>query len=398
MKKVINMLLLSVLSLPLFTACETDTESNPTLNEPTSFVLNVPSYATNNVYDLKNSKTLEITCSQPDYGVPMATTYSVQVSLDAEFAEKTDESAANYVELGTTYTTAKMAVDASEVNSAILQLWDAKHEGVDFPAEPMKVYIRLRALITDSNRGAAMSNIIELPKVLGAPIDILPIPKSIFLNGSMLESGVWKPMVAISGRPGEFWLMQYFDKDAAFKFGTKEKEYIGYNYANLTIKDEAEAGIEGIDGANGGKDIKVANAGWYILYIKATVDKKENQYVFSMKFFPAALYLCGETTGGEWGYPEAWKFTTPEGKDGDFVSPAMKTSGEARITARFAEVPDGDWWKAELTLLKGTTIFYRENNNIPDNWKKNMGDDYSITGASGKTIHLNFTKGTGSLK
>lgn len=398
MKKVINMLLLAVLSLPLFTACETDIESNPTLNEPTSFVLNVPAYAINNVYDLKNSKTVEITCTQPGYGIPLATTYYVQVSLDAEFIEKTDENSANYVELGTTYTTAKMGVDASEVNSALIQLWDAKHEGVDFPAEPMKVYVRLRTLITGSDRGAAMSNIIELPKVLGAPIDVLPIPKGIFLNGSMLESGVWKPMVSISGRAGEFWLIQYFDKDATFKFGTKEKEYIGFDYANLTIKDEAEAGIEGIDGANGAKDIKVANAGWYILYIKATVDKQKNKYVFSMKFFPAVLYLFGETTGGSWAYSDDWKFTAPEGKDGDFVSPAMKASGEARITARFAEVIEGEWWRAELTLLKGTDIFYRENYNIPDNWKANMGADYSITGASGKTVHLNFTKGTGSLK
>ena len=50
-------------------------ESNPVLNEPDTFVLNVPAFASNNVYDLKNSESLELTCTQPDYGIPMATTY-----------------------------------------------------------------------------------------------------------------------------------------------------------------------------------------------------------------------------------------------------------------------------------------------------------------------------------
>ncbi len=74
-KKISNILLAATFTLPLFTACETDNDSNPILNEPDTFTLNTPAYAANNVYDLKNAQTVELTCSQPDYGFPAATTY-----------------------------------------------------------------------------------------------------------------------------------------------------------------------------------------------------------------------------------------------------------------------------------------------------------------------------------
>ena len=64
------------MGLLALSACEADRDSNPVLNEPDTFVLNVPAFASNNVYDLKNSESLELTCTQPDYGIPMATTYS----------------------------------------------------------------------------------------------------------------------------------------------------------------------------------------------------------------------------------------------------------------------------------------------------------------------------------
>ena len=73
------------MGLLALSACEADRDSNPVLNEPDTFVLNVPAFASNNVYDLKNSESLELTCTQPDYGIPMATTYSVQISLEENF-------------------------------------------------------------------------------------------------------------------------------------------------------------------------------------------------------------------------------------------------------------------------------------------------------------------------
>ena len=59
MKKISNILLAVTFALPLFTACETDNDSNPILNEPDTFTLNTPAYAANNVYDLKNAQTVQ---------------------------------------------------------------------------------------------------------------------------------------------------------------------------------------------------------------------------------------------------------------------------------------------------------------------------------------------------
>ena len=48
------------MGLLALSACEADRDSNPVLNEPDTFVLNVPAFASNNVYDLKNSESLEL--------------------------------------------------------------------------------------------------------------------------------------------------------------------------------------------------------------------------------------------------------------------------------------------------------------------------------------------------
>lgn len=394
MKKIFNILLLAVFALPMFTACDTDNESNPNLQEPTSFVLNVPPYAPNNVYDMKTTQTIELSCSQPDYGFPAATTYSVQVSLDSQFTETTEESTANYIELGTTYTTAKMDVIGSEINTALIDLWGAKHEGVDFPTDPMSVFIRLRAVITGSTKGKCLSNTIELTKVLGnVSVDKLEAPKTMFLVGSMIDSDwkIWKPMVMVSGLDGQFWSLVHFDANSEFKFGTKENEYIGGDDSRLTLTDKASSGIASASNGN----LAVTAAGWYVVYIKAAV--KGNDYTFTMTFYPGDVYLFGATTadadGAVWDYSEKWKFTAPDSKDGSFVSPAMAAGGEARICVK----TDVDWWRTEFTLHKGE-IFYRANNDVPDNWEKNMGADYSIQGGAGKIIQLNFTAGTGELK
>ncbi len=388
MKKIFKILLVAIFALPLFTACETDDNSNPVLKEPDTFLLNTPAYAANNVYDLKNAKTVELSCSQPDYGFPASTTYTVQVSLASDFKDATGDSKADYAELESTFTTAKMNMDASELNSALLDLWTAANgETAAVPTEPINVYIRLKAVITDSGKGTCVSNSIELPKVLmSKEASSLALPATMYVIGSMLDSwSVWKPMVMVSGLEGQFWALIYFDANSEFKFGTKENEYIGVTDNRLSITDKADAGIEGDD------NIKVKNAGWYVVYIKTTV--KNNAYVFAMTFYPGDVYLFGATTGDSWAYVDEWKFTAPDTKDGNFVSPAMTASGEARICVK----TDVDWWRTEFTLYKGA-IFYRENEPINNNWNADKGSDYSIQGAAGNVIQLNFTAGTGELK
>ena len=239
MKKISNILLAVTFALPLFTACETDNDSNPILNEPDTFTLNTPAYTANNVYDLKNAQTVELTCSQPDYGFPAATTYTVQASFEQDFLEATDESKANYTVLESTSPTAKINVDASELNNALLDLWTAVNgEQAELPTEPVAVYVRLKANITSSGKGVCFSNVIELPNVLiSKSTSSLTPPKTMFIVGSMLDADwkVWKPMAGVYGMDGQFYSMIYFDANSEFKFGTKENEYIGINDNRVTV-------------------------------------------------------------------------------------------------------------------------------------------------------------------
>src|SRR5574344_409577 len=110
MKK-INILLFCLLGL-LFaaTSCDGSHDDNPVYQSPTNFVLNTPPYSTA-LYDLVNTKSIALTCSQPDYGYAAPTTYSVQISLNNKWtaAEGFDEKKQT---LDTSYPLCDMAVDA----------------------------------------------------------------------------------------------------------------------------------------------------------------------------------------------------------------------------------------------------------------------------------------------
>lgn len=155
MKKTYN-LFVALACILLFVACESDRESNPVLQIPESFVLNTPAYVSG-IYDLKNTESIEFTCTQPDYGFTAATIYSVLVSVQEDFSEVDT--------LSTTYTGAKMDVDASEVAVALTSLLGVEEESA-YPTEPHPVYIRLMATLTNG-QGNVLSNIITLPKVKG---------------------------------------------------------------------------------------------------------------------------------------------------------------------------------------------------------------------------------------
>ncbi|MBO7659931.1 MAG: SusE domain-containing protein, partial [Bacteroidaceae bacterium] len=114
MKKIIYSLLMLVAVGMTFSSCSEDRDSNPTFNpnDVKSFTLNMPGYALNNAYDLEHSEYLVLTTSQPDYGFPVSTVYTVWVSLDNEHFEN----------LATTSTNTYISVPASELNEKILTM------------------------------------------------------------------------------------------------------------------------------------------------------------------------------------------------------------------------------------------------------------------------------------
>ena len=94
MKNILKSTLLLMCSVGLFAACSDDNDSNPTLQQPSTFVLNEPGYASQTI-NLANSSDLPFTWSQPDYGFPIEASYDLQVSLSGNFTISTDEANAD---------------------------------------------------------------------------------------------------------------------------------------------------------------------------------------------------------------------------------------------------------------------------------------------------------------
>lgn len=381
MNKFLN-ILLSALMLPFFTACESDTDSNPVFHEASEFVLNEPAYAANNTYNLGAAgATVKLNCNQPDYGFPVATTYAVQAAFDETFADET------YIELGSTFTNTNIAIDAAELNSSLLELWNTLHEGQEVPAEAISVYIRLRASVTGQSIGNILSNVICLPKVqISADASTLPIPENMWLAGTMSDWG-WVTMAPVYGLEGQYYRIVYLADNGAFKFGTKEGEWLGYTDSRLTIVDNANAGVSG---ENNDANIQVTKGGWYLITMKTAVKGKD--YAFTMTIAPAKVYIFGQCRDTEgWDFTDQWLFT--DSGNGTLVSPALATAGEVRMCVDAAGI---DWWRTEFTL-KGEEIYYRDLN-IVSNWESDAGAEYSIKGTPGMVIELDFNKGTGKVK
>lgn len=375
----LNIAIWMILSMLFIVSCDSDRDSNPTLQSPDSFMLNVPPDASSAVYDLKNTETVELTCLQPDYGFTAATTYSVQVSTNGQFNEASGDTPASYVTLPTPYTTAKMEVDAIEMAVAIVGLLGVTEEK-DFPKDPFPVHIRLKAAL-HNNLNQVYSNAIELPKVLGYfALDAMTMPNDMYIIGSVNE---WKwensyPMVPIHSNDGKFWSIQYFPAGAEIKFNTTKSwdgGEFGFSENRVPENSATYAGIE-----DAGGNIKINNEGWYIVWVTTLIEGRS--YNYTVEFLTPKVYLIGETAGG-WDIKDSNLFTVPADGDGEFVSPAFIADNELRMCIKLDGV---EWWQTEFIILNGK-IEYR-----------GKGDDQErVSVTSGQKAYLNFPKGTGVI-
>jgi hypothetical protein len=380
MKKIYKSLLLAMVAcLPFLTSCKDDHGSNPTLRIPASFVLNMPAFAVNNVYDLPAAETLNLTTSQPDYGdIPLAVTYAPQISLDGSAWE----------ELATTFTSTDIQLSTALLNSKILELYRAAHEDAD-PEGVLPLNIRLRAYLADSdikNFGQVYSNAITV-NVLSydIPSDVT-LPEQIVVCGNSIADAwkTWKPCAPVYGREGKFYTMIYNNADG-FKWGFKENDWFGYDLINEI--DNQVDGLE-ITAASDG-NIVFSKAGWYVLEFICKIVGPGVQT--KLVVAPGAAGVIGATVdNGSW---SGVAMTAPASKDGNWTFSDFTGTGELRA---YITVPGEDWWRTEFTLYQGE--LYWRTVDIPQNWAANVGPEYSVEVSSGKTLKINFDTNTGSVE
>lgn len=384
MKNIIKSALLVVMSLTLMTACSDDNDSNPTIQSPTEFKLNTP-VLENTPIDLANSSKIMLTCSQPDYGYTASVQYTVQVATKPDMSDA--------VELSETSSSAKVAVNASLLASALTNLYveQGKTEA-DFPMD-VTAYLRLKANIVTSNGNVVdgteiLSNTVSLNKIhLLFSLPPVYLPSHVYVVGNFCD---WKfdncfDMVQVYGTDNTFWRLVYIDEsgiklNSAQKFNGDEK-----GYAGITVSGDCAGDIIDKDG-----NIASSKPGWYLVIVTTSVVNREIHY--DVQFNKPTIWLIGPAAGSDDFAEEAegWSFTVPTTKDGEFVSPAFVGSvpaGTDKGVRMYVKIPGHDWWHSEFVTLDGK-IQYRATG----------GDQTRATGSVGQQVHLNFSKGTGEIK
>ena len=398
MKKIFKFMLLPALVLPLlFTSCDEDRDSNPTLDLShlaEGFVLNTPALAENNTYDLNSAKNLVLTCSQPNYGnVPYPVKYYAQVSIDPAFVS---DPAATHVELATYADNASsLEFNASEVNNAVVSLFQAANPDTSVPEE-MPIYIRLRAVISgtlNQTLGETYSNVITLPSVKATyEAPDAKFTDNLFLIGSSIQTPwqSWKAIPKVFGLEGNYYGVIYLPAGGEFKWGTENNDYRGINRLK-EINDEAGAGIS----AGEEQNIKVANAGWYTLLFKGKITEDKKNIEWTLSVYPTKVYILGGSVemSGTWAFDDAYALTAPADKNGKWVSPAFTASAELRAAVK---VGDLDWYRTEFTVYKGN-LFWRRYD-IVNSWTETEGAEYSVTTQVGQKLYIDFDNYTAEVK
>ena len=380
-------MLLPALVLPLlFTSCDEDRDSNPTLDLShlaEGFVLNTPALAENNTYDPYYAKNLVLTCSQPNYGgVPYPVKYYAQVSINPAFVSDptvTHKELATYAE-----NPSSLDFDAYEVNKAIVSLFRAANPDANLPDE-MPVYIRLRAVIggaLNQTLGETYSNVITLPSVK-ATIPDAKFTDNLFLIGSSIQTPweSWKPIPQVFEKNGEYYGIIYVPAGGEFNWGTEINDKLGINQIK-EINDVAGAGITAGDDQN----LKVANAGWYTLHFKGKISKDKKNINWTLTVYKTQVCLIGACIGqSTWGFADDTALEAPADPTGEWVSPAFTASEELRVAVKVGSI---DWYRTEFTIYNGD-VFWRKYN-MPNNWAETMGADYSVKPAVGTKLYVNF--------
>lgn len=156
-----------------FTACNSPMDENPVYQTPTTFVLNEPALADQYI-ELTPTGTVNLTCSQPDYGYAAVASYYVQVSLTEDFAK--------FVEVNADpLTSCDLHVSSAEVAQGICKLRGVTSED-NYTDEPARVvYFRLRACIPAVQGSDILSNVVKLNNVKG--YFALKVPGYIYMVG-----------------------------------------------------------------------------------------------------------------------------------------------------------------------------------------------------------------------
>lgn len=361
-KLLLGALLLS--SAGIFTACDDDNDSNPTLIQPTEFKLNTPAYI-NETVKLETTTELPLTWSQPKYtevNAPINATYEVQVSATNSFTVSTaeaeaDESGAtvaDYAIIDRTTTLCNYDLSTEDLNKALIQV--AKWTETDVPAT-QTAYLRVNAYVAEGSKklNAVASNVISLA-VNPYYIELKDADPIIwYILGNNFGDGSWGTTNAGIGTSSfPLFIQNGYSYDK--KTGAGEIVYLNYfntegfkiNPSTLSDWDHGfmGGGSAGTaiyrDGGSDNGNIWVEPAGYYLI----TINTGTNECVITKQDITPTSYGSICISGGFNGWAD-----TP-------MTPVNKAE-------------ENHVWAYEMTVAAGETTEFKFK--IAGSWDTNWG-------------------------
>lgn len=361
-KYILGALLFCITSL--FTACTDDNDSNPTLIQPTEFVLNTPAYA-NETVDLKGSSDIALTWSQPKYtadNAPINATYEVQLSPTNSFtvskaeadADENGEKVADYMAFNKTTTTCKTSFTGEEINKALINFfgWNAENT-----PSYQEAYVRVVSYIAEGNKRL---NEIESNSVKLAFKPYYAIVKNVepimwYLVGDNIGDGSWSNKANTSG-VGTFPMFLSSDCTYDKTNGQGEVTYLNYfttdGWKLLPASGNWDFGFMGTgsaneavyrNGANDTGNIFVDAAGYY----RITINTKDNTCSIVKQDITPAVYdqICIIGSFNDWATPGV--NMTPVNKVGEnhvwFYELTVDPGKVEQIKFKVPESRDTNW-------------------------------------------------------
>lgn len=363
----------------VFTACEDDRDSNPTLIQPTTFTLNNP---VNTNVDLINSTAIPFTWSQPDYGGwPAAVDYQFEVSPTNDWSvsvaeAKADETGATvptYDVIKSVFASCSGELSAEDLAKSLVKIcqWD---ENSEIP-ELMTVYLRLSAATPGAK--TIYSNPVALT-VKPYFINTSEVYDIWYMVGNCIGGAEWS-----NGEIGVGLIPMYpaYDTDGTFLAGSM---YVGYFPAggqfkfvhvpgdwgeqlNFTNVVSPGTFLSDEDGDN--HNIGIVEAGYYSILIDGngdiTIEKYEGEVAsYSMISLPgdyqewkpennplaAVSTLNGEEFNHDWFVEETFavdtelKFAANGAWDISWGNPTEFPYGKGALGGENIKVPAGTYY------------------------------------------------------
>lgn len=144
------------------------------------------------------------------------------------------------------------------------------------------------------------------------------------------------------------------------------------------INDEAGAGI-----VDAGGNLKITNAGWYLIHVTNGDTQK-------IEFTKPQVYVFGTAAGGKWDFDSALKCSIPTTEMGNFETPALSANAadEDDGLRLCVKVGDFDWWTTEFIVRDGKIEM-----------RGNGGDQKPrVKVTEGQKVYFNFMTGTGEIR